>query len=66
MLFLLPLTNALMHINRFSKYLQNKKLIFATIGSKFSQLRETVLAMKDTKIASFKDNIMQFLRMSHE
>ena len=35
MFFLLLLTNVLMHINRFSKYHQNKNLIFATIGCKF-------------------------------
>ena len=66
MLFLLLLTDVLMHINRFSKYLQNKNLIFATIGHKFVQLREAVLAMKDIEGPSFKENAIQFLRMSHQ
>ena len=55
-----------MHVNRFSKYLQNKNLIFATIDRKFIQMREAILAMKDIGGPSFKDNVMQFLRMSHE
>ena len=64
MLFLLLLTDVLMYFNRFSKYLQNKNLIFATIGYKFVQLRETVLAMKDMEGPSFKGNVMQFLWLS--
>ena len=66
MLFLLLLTDVLMHINKFSKYLQKKNLIFATIRHKFVQLREAVLAMKDMEGPSFKENAMQFLRMSHQ
>ena len=62
-LFLLLLTNVLLHISRFSKYLQDKNLIFATIEHKFVQLRKTVLAMKDTEGPSFKENAMQFLQM---
>ena len=58
MLFLLLLTDVLMHINRFSKYLQNKNLIFAANGYKFVQLREAVLAMKDAEGPSFKENTM--------
>ena len=58
MLFLLLLTDVLMHINRFSKYLQNKNLIFTANGCKFVQLREAVLAMKDTEGPSFKENTM--------
>ena len=62
-LFLLLLTNVLLHISRFSKYLQDKNLIFATIEHKFLQLRKTVFAMKDTEGPSFKENAMQFLQM---
>ena len=58
MLFLLLLTDVLMYINRFSKYFQNKNLIFAATGCKFVQLREAVLAMKDTEGPSFKENTM--------
>ena len=66
MLFQLLLTDVLMHINKFSKYLRNKTLIFAANGWKFVQLREAVLAMKDMEGPSFKENTMKFLRMSCE
>ena len=36
------------------------------IGCKFVHLREAVLAMKDMEGSSFKENAMQFLRMSCE
>ena len=55
-----------MHINRFSKYLQNKNLIFATIGCKPIQLREAVFAMKDAEKPSFKENAMQLFWMSRD
>ena len=65
-LFLLLLADVLNHVNRFSRYLQTRNLIFGTVTRKVSQLKDALLELSITDGPSFQEHAVQFLSISRE
>ena len=65
-LFLLLLADVLNHVNRFSRYLQTRNLIFGTVTRKFSQLKDALFELSIADGPSFQEHAIQFLSISRE
>ena len=65
-LILLLLADILVHVNRFSWYLQTRNLIFATLVRKFSKLVESMQHLAENNGPSFSEHAVQFLTVSKE
>ena len=65
-LMLLLLAGILVHVNRFSWYLQTHNLIFATLAWKFSKLIESLQNLAENDGPSFSEHAIQFLSISKE
>ena len=65
-LILLLLADILVHVNRFSWYLQTRNLIFAMLVRKFSKLVESMQHLAENNGPSFSEHAVQFLTVSKE
>ena len=60
-LMLLLLSDFLAHVNRFSRHLQTRNLIYSTIAGKFSQLIESLIKLPNDDGALFTEFPLPFL-----
>ena len=65
-LMLLLLAEVLVHVNRFSWYLQTSNLIFATLARKFGKLVESMQHLAENDGPSFSEHAVQFLAVAKE
>ena len=65
-LMLLLLADVLVHVNRFSRYLQTRNLIFATLARKFGKLVESMQHLAENDGPSFSEHAVQFLTVAKE
>ena len=65
-LMLLLLAEVLVHVNRFSWYLQTSYLIFATLARKFGKLVESMQHLAENDGPSFSEHAVQFLTVTKE
>ena len=65
-LFLLLLTDILSHVNRFSRYLQTRNLIFGTVTRKFTQLKDALHHLSIVDGPSSQEHALPFLEISRE
>ena len=65
-LMLQLLAGILVHVNRFSRYLQTHNLIFATLVHKFSKLVESTQYLAENDGPSFSEHPVQFLTVAKE
>ena len=63
---LVLLADILVHVNRFSWYLQTCNLIFATLARKFSKLVESMQHLAENNGPSFSEHAVQFLTVAKE
>ena len=61
---LLLLSDVLTHVNRFSRYLQTRNLIYSTVARKFSQLTESLTKLLNADGAFFIEFALPFLSLS--
>ena len=66
LLMLLLLADLLVHINRFSVFLQKKNLIYADISSKLERLKESIKELVDEDGPLFNQFAREYLHISHE
>ena len=65
-LILLLLADILVHVNRFSWYLQTRNLIFAMLARKFGKLVESMQHLAENDGPSFSEHAVQFLTVAKE
>ena len=65
-LMLQLLADVLVHVNRFSRYLQTHNLIFATLVRKFGKLVESTQYLAENDGPSFSEHAVQFLTVATE
>ena len=65
-LFLLLLSDVLTHVNRFSKYLQTRNLVFTTVAHKFVQLKESLHRLSVADGPSFQEHAIPYLKISQD
>ena len=65
-LFLLLLSDVLTHVNRFSKYLQTRNLVFTTVARKFVQLKESLHRLSVADGPSFQEHAIPYLKISQD
>ena len=65
-LMLQLLADVLVHVNRFSWYLQTHNLIFATLVRKFGKLVESTQYLAENDGLNFSEHAVQFLTVAKE
>ena len=60
-LMLLLLSDVLAHVNRFSRYLQKRNLIYSSVTREFSQLIESLTKLSNSDVALFTEFALPFL-----
>ena len=63
-LMLLLSSDVLAHVNRFSRYLQTRDLIYSTVTREFSQLIESLTKLSNADVALFTEFALPFLQLS--
>ena len=63
---MLLLSDVLAHVNRLSRYLQRKNLIYSTVARKFSQLIESLTKLSNADGTLFTKFALQSLSLSKE
>jgi hypothetical protein len=63
-LFLLLLSDILTHVNRFSKFLQTRNLIYSNVNYKLEQLKSALLTIEEDDGPKFKNHATDFLNIS--
>ena len=63
-LMLLLLSDVLAHVNRFSRYLQTRNLIYSSVTREFSQLIESLTKLSNADVALFTEFALPFLQLS--
>ena len=58
-LMLLLLADVLTHINRFSKFLQTRNLIYANVNEKLFQLKAALQRVEENDGPLFKENMVK-------
>ena len=65
-MFLLLLADVLAHVNRFSKFLQKKNLVYSNVNKKSKQLTEALHSLHDKDRPLFSTHAEEFLSLSQE